>query len=131
MSFSLISGRPFSFTLARHADAAKAGEVVPMFRLRYLSSRTFADLLELMKTDAARAFYVVASVGLVGWVNIEQDGELAPFQPAKDGKRLVHGIEVEGGASAASLDALPYEVIVELAQKIIEANQLDRDSVKN
>ena len=128
MGFSLIPSRPFTYTLARHQAGA---EGVATFRLRYLSSRVFADLLEMMKTDAAKAFYVVASVGLVGWSHIERDGEPSAFVPARDGKRLVHGIEVEGGASAESLDALPYEVIVELAQKIIEANQLDRDSVKN
>lgn len=135
MGFCLIPSRPFPYTLKMHAGNAEAGVVpvvgAPVFRLRYLSSKLFSDLLEMMKTDSARAFFVVVSVGLVGWSNIERDGEPAPFVPAKEGKRLVCGFELEGGAADECVAALPYEAIVELAQKIIEANTLDRDSAKN
>lgn len=132
MGFSLIPSRPFSYTLKQHADAAKAGAAnVPVFKLRFLSSRLFADLLEMMRADSARAFWVVVSVGLVGWTGVDRDGAPFDFKPAPDGKRRVNGHELEGGASDECVAALPYEVVVELAQEIIAANTLDRDNVKN
>lgn len=130
MGFSLIPSKPFTYTLEAHRALPEHQQ--PQFKLRYLSSRLFADLVELLKNDSSRGFYVVVSAGLVGWERIEgDDGEAVPFLPAEPKKRLLHGIEVEGGAAAASVDRLPFEVIVELAGKVLEANQLDRGTVKN
>lgn len=129
MGFSVIPNRPFSYTLEQHRELPEGDR--PTFRLRYLGSRTLGELSRLMAEDPGRAFFIVACAGIVGWTGLERDGEPFEFEPAPTKPRLVHGITIAGGAAEACVDALPYAVLAELAQQILNANTLDRDSAKN
>jgi hypothetical protein len=130
MGFSLIPSKPFSYVLEAHRSLPE--DLQPWFRLRYLSARLFSDVADLLRTDHNRGAYVVVAASLVGWGRVEGDGapvEFVCIEPGK--KRLLHGIEVDGGAAAESLDRLPWEVVVELAAQVLEINQLDKGTAKN
>ena len=128
MGFSLIPNKPFTYSLKRHQKEPEGAR--PTFQLRYMSSRLFSEIAALLQRDGEKAFFVCVAAGLVGWSGMTRDGEPFEFKPAIE-KRVVHGVVLEGGASTESVEALPYFVIVELAEQIIESNTLDRDSAKN
>lgn len=129
MGFSVIPNRPFPYVLKQHRELPEGER--PTFRLRYLGSRLLGDLHRLLTEDSGRALWIVACAGVVGWEGLERDGEEFAFEPVGDKKRILHGITVQGGASEACIDPLPYEVVAELAEQILSANTLDRGSAKN
>lgn len=126
MAFHLTPSKTFSFTPPRLSSDPNA----PTFMLRSLPASMMLELQGLLESNQGRAIVALVRVGLVGWSGVyNPDGSLAPFTPA--GKRQVFGIEVDGGATDAAVDALPIEVVAELATAVLNGNKLDLDSGKN
>jgi hypothetical protein len=128
MGFSLIPSKPFAYQLPEFT-----GSEAPLFHLRHLSSRAFSDLATLSQKDPSRGAYVAACAGLVGWERVQEaDGTPVPFVAVDAGKRrLVHGVEIEGGAAFECVDRLPFEVVGHIAAEVMRANQLDTPTAKN
>lgn len=129
MGFSVIPNRPFDYTLKAHQDLPEGER--PYFRLRHIGSRTMAEIVSLAARDPGRGAWVAVCVGVVGWYGLERDGEPFPFRAAPHKPRNLHGLTVQGGADEHCIDALPFEVVLELANHLTDTNTLDRDSAKN
>lgn len=127
--FHLLPSAPFEFVLERHRDLPDTDR--PVWMLRSLPARTMAELVHMLQTDSGRAMTVVVQAGLVGWRNVANaDGSPAVFR-AHTGKRLIHGIEITGGAAGQAIDSLPLDVVSELVAAILQGNQLEGADAKN
>lgn len=129
MGFSVIPNRPFPYVLKQHRELPEGER--PVFQLRHIGSRTMAEILTLAARDPGRGAWVAVCIGVVGWEGLERDGSPFEFRPAPHKPRNLHGLTVQGGASEDSIDALPFDVVLELANQLTEANTLDRESAKN
>lgn len=127
MGFDLLSNIPRPFVLDRHRNEPHP----PTWMLRSLPSRVFLALQERHQDGAtAQTLAAFVEVALVGWQGVTRDGMPFEFQPG--GERFVlDGIKVEGGAAAAIVDAIPVEIIAELATEILKRNQLDKGNAGN
>jgi hypothetical protein len=121
--FALVPNQPFDYVLERHRSQPEAER--PTWVLRSLPSRLIAELSRLLEENKGRAIWVSALAGLVGWRNVSD-----PWK-GHAGRRVVHGIDFEGGVDADLLDRVPFDVLSEIATAILEANTLDRDTSKN
>ena len=123
MGFSLLSRIPRPYVLKRHRDQ----ENPPRWMLRTLPARWFGRIdADTMKTgDQAKQMEILSwcvAVGLVAVEGIEIDGQpLVIEQPAK---RDINGMSIDGGCPFEVIDAMPIEVLTELAGEIITRNTL-------
>lgn len=128
MGFSLLPKIPSPFVLPRHATADKP----PTWLLRTLPQRWFGRLdMGKIESQAQQMDLLVwlVSAALVGVENVEQDGKPVEFVQA--GKRDLNGWPMDGGAPLEFLDALPLDVLAELAAEVIRRNRLDPASMGN
>lgn len=126
MPFHLTPSKTFPFTpqaLRGQADA-------PTFTLRSLPARLMLELTPLVEENQGKAMVAFARAGLVGWSGVcNEDGTAAQFKPA--GKRLVYGVEVDGGAADEIVDALPAVTVAEIGMAVLTGNKLDLETAKN
>jgi len=125
MGFSLLSNLPQPYVLERHRDQANP----TTWFLRTLPQRWMTIMLPQLQQHPEKALAAFVEVGLVGVSGIEQDGKPVEFKPAP--RRQVYGEWVDGGAPGELVDALPFDVMLELGNEIILRNKLDKASAGN
>lgn len=127
MGFDLLPNTPHRYTLRQ--DQGKPDAAV--WLLRALPSRVLLVLGQIGEDQPAVAAAAMLEAGLVGVEGggLTRGGQ--PFQFVAAGRRMLHGIEVTGGATGELLDMLPAHVITELAGELMRINRLDLESAKN
>jgi hypothetical protein len=102
------------------------------FKLASLSHDTLLAQLQLIAEGQVRKWVKVAlAAGLRGWTNFrDADGNETEFRRS-DRTVTIHGIEITKPVTDKTLDAIPSELLLELAQAIVDANQATVDDAKN
>lgn len=110
------------------------------FLMRPLSNKTFGEIQNLVQVAAdgssvtllrGQQRHAALKAGLVGWENFnDEHGTPAQFLADK-GERRVHGVVVVGPPKDETLEMLPPDVYIELADAILKQNQLTDEDTKN
>lgn len=118
------------FVLQAERDLPPEQQTV--FKIATLNHDTMLALLQMMAEGQARKWIKVAlAAGLRGWTNFrDEHGNETEFRRS-DRTVTIHGIEVAKPVSDKTLDAIPADILLELAQAVIECNQVSVDDAKN
>ena len=118
------------FVLQAERDLPPEQQTV--FKIATLNHDTMLALLQMMAEGQARKWIKVAlAAGLRGWTNFrDADGNETEFRRS-DRTLTIHGIEVQRPVTDKTLDSIPSELLLELAQAIVDANQATVDDAKN
>jgi hypothetical protein len=103
------------------------------FYLAVLPNWMMLALLQ-MQNEARHDRWILLALtaGLRGWDNFpDENGVETPFTRETRRRRNIAGVEVLDPVSEASLNAVPANLLLELAKAIIEANQLTSAEAKN
>lgn len=104
-----------------------------VFLLASLPNHMLLSLVELIQAGRVKHWVEVAlAAGLRGWERFSDEaGNPVAFRRDDNITRTVHGVEIKGPVSKSTLEVLPTELLIELAQAIIAANKLTNDDAKN
>ena len=101
--------------------------------LAVLPNWMMLNLLQLMQEGKHDRWVLLAlTAGLRGWDNFRDENGLdVPFSRETRRRRNVAGVDVADPVSEASLNAIPSDLLLELARAVLEVNQLKDDEAKN
>lgn len=104
-----------------------------VFLLASLPNHILLALLEMIAANQTKKWVEVAlTAGLRGWERFADDqGNEAPFRRDVNVTRSIHGVEVKGPVSKSTIELLPTDLLIELANAIVSQNQLTNDDAKN
>lgn len=102
------------------------------FLLASLSHDMLLALVQMMQQGQTRQWVKVAlAAGLRGWTNfLDATGNETPFLRSEQ-TVVMHGVEIRKPVTNATLDLIPSEFLIELAQAVIEANKATATDAKN
>lgn len=114
------------------AERDLSAEQQTTFKLASLSHDTLLAILQLISEGQPRKWVKVAlAAGLRGWSNFrDADGNETEFRRSERSVTM-HGVEISKPVTDKTLDAIPTELLLELAQAVVEANQATVDDAKN
>jgi hypothetical protein len=122
------------------ADRELPPEQRTTFHLRRLSNRTMTALQNLatyslqnadIKVATGTQRWVTLKAGLAGWTNfLMPDGTPAEFR-LFEGSTTLHGVELASSVRDESLELLDYADAMELADAIVDGNELTKADAKN
>lgn len=103
------------------------------FLLATLPNHLMLSLLQLMQHGQTKAWVELAlTAGLRGWSNfLDEEDKETPFKRETARTVTLHGVDIRGPVAKATLDLIPTDLLLELAQAVMTSNQITGDDAKN
>lgn len=103
------------------------------FFLATLPHHVVLQLLELGGQNRTRDYIELAMrAGLRGWKQFpDEKGNETPFRREENKTVTIHGAEVKGPVTPATLAVIPVDIVMELVQAIVRENRITDDDAKN
>lgn len=102
------------------------------FLLASLSHDMLLAIVQMMQHGETRQWVKVAlAAGLRGWNNFrDENGNETPFARSEK-TQVIHGVEIRKPVANQTLDLIPAELLLELAEAVVEANKATSEDAKN
>jgi len=103
------------------------------FLLATLAHHVMLQLLQLSQQGRSRDYVELAlRAGLRGWKQFpDEKGNETPFRREEGKTVTVHGAEVKGPVTPATLAVIPIDIVLELVNAIVGENRVTDDDAKN
>jgi hypothetical protein len=110
-----------------------AADKQSVFLIATLPNKMMLAILQLIsRAEPQKWIELALRAGLRGWDNFpDEDGKPTPFAREEGKTRAVHGVEVKNPVKDEALELLPPSILLELANAILSANQIQDDDAKN